>query len=159
MVLMSKTKIAKELKAKYGEIPVLFPEHLSDLIGSDHRVVKSLRAGLSIPLPTVKVGQRYGIKLNDVAEWMASRESSSSTVEATMLANRRLKSPSRQRASLGRSLLGLKTQIESLEAQLAYLKDVYTEVLILQEMTYGDFDPKDELPNRPHRKRHKHSST
>jgi hypothetical protein len=143
---MSKKKIAKELKDRYGEKAVLFAEHLSDLIGSDHRVVKCLRAGLSIPLPTVKVGQRWGIKLNDVAEWMALRETSSDSKQSTILANNRLQSPARQRASIGRSLLGLKTQIESLQVQLDYLKELYSETLILEYLASQKLEDKLELP-------------
>jgi hypothetical protein len=131
---MTKKKIALELKARFKGKKLLFAEDLSSLIGSDHRVVKCLRAGLSIPLPTIKDGRRWGIEINVVADWMASRDTAMSSKDSTLLANKRLQAPARQRESLGRSLLALKTQLNSLEAQLEYMRELYEQTLILEQI-------------------------
>lgn len=129
---MSMRKISKELKERFNGRHVLFAEDIAELIGSDHRVVKCLRTGLSIPLPTIKTGRKHGIELKDVAEWIASRNASSASVHSNVVANKRLQSPARQRASLGRSLLGLRTHLEALNAHQIFLEELIFELLHLQ---------------------------
>ena len=86
---------------------------------------------MSIPIPTVKEGRRWGIKLTDVAEWMASKKS---TAASHSLANNRLQAPARQRASLGRSLLELKSQSKALKAYQEYLEILIDEVALLEHV-------------------------
>lgn len=150
---MTKRQIAKELKSRFNGKLVLFAEDLSSLIGSDHRVVKCLRAGLSIPLPTVKEGRRWGIEIDSVAEWMAQREASSTSKASTILANKRLQAPARQRESLGRSLLALKTQLNSLEAQLEYMRELYDETLILEQIAIDKLEEETSRKRIPAQKR------
>lgn len=126
---MSKKQIAKELRERFNGKDVLGPEEIAELIGTDHRVVKCLRAGLSIPLPTIKAGRMTGIKINDVAEWLASREAASASKTSSTEADRRLRSPARQRASLGRSLLGIKTQLEALNSYREYFENLIIELM------------------------------
>jgi hypothetical protein len=126
---MSKQKIAKELRERFSGQDILGPDQIADLIGSDHRVVKCLRAGLSLPLPTVKVGRKLGIKVNDVAEWLASREKNLSSKQSSELANKRLELPARKRASLGRSLLGIRTQLDALNSYREFFEDLIIELI------------------------------
>jgi hypothetical protein len=60
---------------------------------------------------------------------MASKKS---TAASLSLANKRLQAPARQRASLGRSLLELKSQSEALQAYQEYLEQLITEVSLLE---------------------------
>ena len=126
---MSKQKIAKELRKRFSGQEILGPDQMADLIGTDHRVVKCLRAGLSIPLPTIKTGRKLGIKINDVAEWLAAREKTSSSKQSSNIANKRLELPARRRASLGRSLLGIKTQLDALNSYREFFEDLIIELM------------------------------
>jgi len=120
---MSKQRIAKELRERFSGQDILGPDQIAELIGTDHRVVKCLRAGLSLPLPTIKVGRKLGIKINDVAEWLEARTASASK-QSSDIANKRLASPARRRASLGRSLLGIKTQLDALNSYREFFEDL-----------------------------------
>jgi hypothetical protein len=92
---------------------------------------------MSIPIPTVKEGRRWGIKLTDVADWMASKKS---TAASHSLANKRLQAPARQRASLGRSLLELKSQSEGLKTYQEYLELLITEVRLLEHLAISHLE-------------------
>lgn len=136
-VSMNKSEWTRELRKSFSGKEILFPEDLAQLVGTNHHVVKCLRAGMSIPLPTIKEGRRWGITLSDVAEWMASRKCSTAS---PTLANKRLQSPARQRASLGRSLLELKSQSEALQAHLDYLEELIGEVSLLEHLASSHFE-------------------
>ena len=70
-----------------------------------------------------------------------------SSKDSTLLANKRLQAPARQRESLGRSLLALKTQLNSLEAQLEYVRELYEQTLILEQIAIEKLGEKS-LPTR-----------
>ena len=135
---MSKSKWLKELQKTFPDRDVLFADDLAQLVGTNHHVVKCIRSGMSLPLPTIKAGRAWGIKLSDVAEWMASRPSQLASQKSRDIANRRLQSPARQRPSLGRSLLGLKTQLEALQAQQEFLELLINEVMLLEHLAERD---------------------
>lgn len=146
---MNKSQWSKELKKTFNGKAILFSEDLAKLIGTNHHVVKCLRSGMSIPLPTVKDGRRWGIKLADVAEWMTSR---TPTAASLPLADNRLRAPARQRASLGRSLLELKRQSEAIKAYQEYLDELINEVSLLEHLAISRLEDvlADELRfNRP----------
>jgi DNA-binding transcriptional MerR regulator len=126
---MSKQRIVKELRERFSGQDILGPDQIAELIGTDHRVVKCLRAGLSLPLPTIKAGRKLGIKINDVAEWLEARETTSASKQSSVIANKRLESPARRRASLGRSLLGIKTQLDALNSYREFFEDLIIELM------------------------------
>ena len=129
---MNKNQWLKDLQRNFGDKDILFAEDIAGLVEGNNQVVKCLKAGLSIPLPTVKVGRYWGIPIADVAEWMSCRSTQLKTQESQNNANRRLQAPARRRPSLGRSLLGLKVQLEELQAQQEFLESVIKEVTILE---------------------------
>ena len=73
---------------------------------------------------------------------MASRETILSSKDSTLIANKRLQAPARQRESLGRSLLALKSQLNSLESQLEYMRELYEETLTLEQIASEKLEAK-----------------
>ena len=120
--MTSSEAILEDLKKSFGSRRVvLYSEDLAELLGTDHRVVKSLAKGLSIPLNMKKVGNRWGVSIYSVAEWLA--ESDKLTRPSTSRsASNPLGTPARRRASLGRSLLALKTQRDFLDELMTHLQ-------------------------------------
>ncbi len=111
---MNTALIVEDLRKTFGQQSVLYADDIAKLIGSDHRVVKSLEAHHAIPLPTMKIGNKTCVSIYAVASWLASSDKPAPSTAKTSV--KRLKMPARARASLGRSLLSLRTQIDFLEA-------------------------------------------
>ena len=118
---MNTDSIVEDLRKTFGKQSILYADDMAKLIGSDHRVVKSLEGHKAIPLPTMKIGGRTGVSIYAVADWLASSNKLSTSAKKAPV--KRLKMPARARASLGRSLLFLRTQID-------FLEDIYIELLI-----------------------------
>lgn len=101
---MNSETVLKDLRAQFGKQSVLFAEDLAELIGVDHPTVKKINAGLGIPLPLKKVGNRYGISIYAVAEWLASPDAPKKA-KGMQKSIEPLAKPKRVRPSLGRALL------------------------------------------------------
>lgn len=116
---MQSELILKDLREQFGQQTVLYAEDLAKLLGSDHRVVKTLLNQQSIPIAVKKVGNRVGVTIYEVAEWLSKSEHfQAPTANKTL---KQVKAPARARASLGRSLIALQTQID-------FLTDIYIEL-------------------------------
>lgn len=121
---MNSELILKDLREQFGKKSVLYSDDIASLLGKDHRVVKTLLKGNSLPIAVKKVGNQLGVSIYEVAEWLAKSESfQANTVSKT---EKQVKAPSRARASLGRSLLALKTQID-------FLSEIYIELGVMDE--------------------------
>jgi hypothetical protein len=106
--MTSSEAILSDLRKTFGRKTVLYSEDLADLLGSDHRVVTSLLKGMAIPLKIKKVGNRWGVSIYEVADWLAEPDPPKKQQQAVI--PKRLQPPARTRTALGRSLLALKTQ-------------------------------------------------
>ncbi len=127
---MNSELILKDLRQQFGQKSVLYSDDIASLLGKDHRVVKTLLKANSLPIAVKKVGNQLGVSIYEVAEWLAKSESfQANTVNKT---EKQVKAPSRARASLGRSLLALRTQID-------FLSEIYIE---LGEMSEAEIDTK-----------------
>lgn len=116
---MNSELILKDLREQFGKKSVLYSDDIASLLGKDHRVVKTLLKANSLPIAVKKVGNQLGVSIYEVAEWLAKSESfQANTVNKT---EKQVKAPSRARASLGRSLIALKTQID-------FLSEIYIEL-------------------------------
>lgn len=113
-------QILEDLRKTFGRRAVLFSEDVAELLGSDHRVVKSLLKGTSLPLDLKKVGNRWGVSIYSVAEWLAETDQPSKKTTTTATTTR-LKTPARARASLGRAILALQTQRNFLDELISEL--------------------------------------
>jgi hypothetical protein len=113
----------KDLRDQFGKKSVLFAEDIAELIGGDHSVVKKIKAGYGIPLPLKKVGNQYGVPIQDMAEWLASPDAPKKPKNAKK-SFEPLEKPKRARPSLGRALLALRTQMDFLGAVYARLEAI-----------------------------------
>lgn len=116
---MNSELILKDLREQFGQKTVLYSDDIATLLGRDHRVVKTLLKANSLPIAVKKVGQQLGVSIYEVAEWLA--KSDSFQAKTTHKTEKQVKAPSRARASLGRSLIALQTQMD-------FLAEVYIEL-------------------------------
>lgn len=116
---MNNELILKDLREQFGQKTVLYSDDIATLLGQDHRVVKTLLKANSLPIAVKKVGKQLGVSIYEVAEWLAKSDSFQS--DTTHKTEKQVKAPSRARASLGRSLIALKTQMD-------FLAEIYIEL-------------------------------
>jgi hypothetical protein len=134
---MNSELILKDLREQFGKKSLLYSEDIASLLGRDHRVVKTLLKANSLPIAVKKVGNQLGVSIYEVAEWLAKSESfQANNVKKT---EKQVKAPSRARASLGKSLLALKMQID-------FLTEIYIEVGDLDQQNEINRGLKSELP-------------
>ena len=139
---MNTDSILEDLRKTFGKQSILYAEDIAKLLGSDHRVVKSLEAKQAIPLPMKKVGNKVGVSIYAVADWLASSDKPSASPRKTSV--KHLKMPARARASLGRSLLFLRTQID-------FLEEICVELYVLDSESQAE-DEINRLLSRPNQK-------
>lgn len=113
----------KDLREIFGKKSVLFAEDIAELIGADHATVKKIESGYGIPLPLKKVGNRYGVAIYDVADWLSSPDAPKKP-KSSKKAIAPLGKPKRSRPSLGRTLLAMRTQMDFLGAVYAHLEAI-----------------------------------
>lgn len=124
---MDRDAILKDLRSQFGaKKSVLYADEIASLLGKSEQALANLKARGGLPFPVSKVGGRLCASIYDVADWLAGDTPSAAPSSAKTPPGKppAVPKPATRRASLGKSLLALKSQIDFLSAVFAGLEAI-----------------------------------
>lgn len=134
--------IVADLRETFGKgRMVLFPEEVAQVIGLSPKAINNLRHRKKFPFTPKRIGNKIGVSIYELAEWLASGSPELDQVEpdnaTTSSTSRKRKAPTpatapstskARRPSLGPLLMSMRKMIAQQEAELHLAHDLFANL-------------------------------